>query len=76
MNDQLKMNITLDKTTPIVCEKCGNQVFQEGLIIRKASKFITGTAQDAIMPIPTFVCAACGHTNNEFLPQEIQTNVQ
>ncbi len=78
MNDQLKMNITLDKTTPVVCDRCGGQVFKEGLIIRKASKFITGTAQDAIMPIPTFVCAngTCSHTNKEFLPIELQKDEQ
>jgi predicted nucleic-acid-binding Zn-ribbon protein len=30
-----KLNITLDKTTPITCDNCGGQVFTEGLIIRK-----------------------------------------
>jgi hypothetical protein len=70
---QMKLNISLDKTTAIVCEECGNQTFQEGLLIRKASKFLTGTAQDAIVPIPTFFCAKCGHTNNEFYPTELKT---
>jgi len=68
----MKLNISLDKTTGIVCEECGNQTFQEGLLIRKASKFLTGTAQDAIIPIPTFACTKCGHVNNEFFPQELQ----
>jgi predicted nucleic-acid-binding Zn-ribbon protein len=68
-----KLNITLDKTTPITCDNCGGQVFTEGLIIRKASKFLTGTAQDSIIPIPTFACTQCGHVNQEFLPKELQT---
>ena len=70
-----KLNISLDKTLPLVCEKCGSQVFQEGLLLRKASKFLTGTAQDAIVPIPTFVCSKCGHVNNEFLPEELRTEI-
>jgi len=68
-----KLNVTLDKTTPLNCDECGGQVFTEGLIIRKASKFLTGTSQDSIIPIPTFTCAKCGHVNQEFLPKELQT---
>lgn len=70
---QQKLNITLDKTTPVICEECSGQMFTEGLMIRKASKFLTGTAQDAVIPIPTFVCTNCRHVNQEFLPIELQT---
>jgi uncharacterized Zn finger protein len=69
---QLKMNISIEKTEGIVCDKCGGQTFQESLLIRKASKFLTGTAQDAIIPIPTFSCTQCGHVNEEFLPAELK----
>jgi uncharacterized Zn finger protein len=68
-----KLNISLDKTTGVTCEKCGGHTFTEGLIIRKASKFLTGTEKDAVIPIPTFVCSNCGHVNQEFLPKELQT---
>ena len=71
-----KLNITLDKTTPITCDKCSGQVFTEGLIIRKASKFVTGSTQDSIIPIPTFACSQCGHVNQEFPPKELQTQSQ
>lgn len=71
-----KLNITLDKTSAITCDKCSGQVFTEGLIIRKASKFVTGTTQDSIIPIPTFACSQCGHVNQEFLPKELQTQSQ
>jgi len=73
---QVKLNISLDKTTSITCEKCGSQAFQEGVLIRKASKFLTGTTQDAIIPIPTFCCANCGHVNDEFLPAEIKEKIE
>ena len=69
---QMKLNVSLDKTTPIVCEECSNQVFTEGLMLRKASKFLTGTPQDAIVPIPVFRCSKCGHTNSDFLPVDLQ----
>lgn len=69
---QMKLNFGLDKTQGITCEKCESQTFQEGLLIRKASKFLTGTAQDAVIPIPTFVCSQCGHVNEEFLPTELK----
>jgi hypothetical protein len=70
-----KLNISLDKTSAIVCEECGNTVFQEGIMLRKASKFLTGTSQDALIPIPVFVCSKCGHVNSEFLPEELRTEI-
>lgn len=65
-------NVSLDKTTPMVCEKCGSHVFREGLFIRKVSKFLAGTDQDALIPIPTFCCAQCGHVNSELVPPVIK----
>lgn len=71
-NQQIKLNISLDKTTPILCEKCGSSAFQGGVVLRKASKFLTGTAQDALIPIEVFACISCGHVNEEFLPKELK----
>ena len=70
--EQLKLNISLDKTQEIICEKCNHNVFQEGLMLRKASKFLTGTTQDALIPLPVFSCSACGHVNEEFLPEPLK----
>ena len=68
--DTMNLNISLDKTTSIICEACDNDTFTQVLFLRKASKFLTGTAQDALMPIPTFACIACNHINEEFKPKE------
>ena len=68
--EQVKLNISLNKTTPIVCDECSNETFTQVLLLRKASKFLTGTAQDALMPIPTFACAKCNHVNEEFQPKD------
>jgi uncharacterized Zn finger protein len=67
----MKLNISLDKTTGVSCDSCQNTTFQEALILRKASKFLTGTEQDAVIPIPTFVCSKCGHVNDDFYPKEL-----
>ena len=66
---QKPLNIPLDKTTPIECEECKSQTFVEALMFRKASKFLTGSPQDSLVPIQTFACAKCGHVNHDFLPK-------
>jgi len=70
--EQMKMNIDLKKTTAITCDECGKAVFQEGLMLRKANKFLVGTQQDALIPLPVFSCAACGHVNEEFYPEPLK----
>lgn len=73
MSQQMKLNIAIDKTTAVVCENCENQTFTEALLLRRASRFLTGTSQDGIVPVPTFVCTKCGHVNDEFYPKELKT---
>jgi uncharacterized Zn finger protein len=70
--EQVNVNITLDKTAAVSCDECSHEVFQEGVMLRKASRFITGTAQDAIIPIQVFTCTKCGHVNEEFLPSQLK----
>ena len=72
MSNTPKLNISLDKTTPIVCDECSNTIFQEGTLLLKASKILIGSHQDALVPIPVFVCSKCGHVNEEFLPAELR----
>ena len=70
--EQMNLNITLDKTTGMSCDECGSEVFIEGMLLRKASRFITGTAQDALIPIQVFTCSKCGNVNEEFLPSQLR----
>lgn len=67
-----KLNVGLDKTTPIVCDACGNHTFTEAVILREVSKFLTGQMQDGIIPIPVFACIICGHVNEKFMPAELK----
>ena len=70
--ETINMNITLDKTTPVECEKCSGQTFKDVVMLRKASRFVTGTAQDALIPIQVFACTSCNHVNDEFLPTQLR----
>lgn len=76
MDQQMNLNIGLDKTSPVSCDKCGSQVFQEGVLLRKASRLLTGTAQDALIPIQVFACMSCGSVNEEFLPTQMRQQAQ
>ena len=70
-NQDLKLNIDL-KNTEKVTTPDGNYVVVEGLILRKASRFAVGTAQDALIPIPVFYDVKTGAILKETLPKELQ----
>tara|TARA_R110000737_G_scaffold55045_1_gene77870 strand:+ start:57 stop:311 length:255 start_codon:yes stop_codon:yes gene_type:complete len=50
---QQQMNVDVKNTTSIETPS-GKVVFQQGMILRKVSKFVVGADEDAIMPIPVF----------------------
>ena len=68
---QQQLNIPLEKSTPLVCEECQNETFKQVFFLRTVSKFIAGTDQDGLIPIPSFACTSCGHVNNEFQPKNL-----
>ena len=71
MQEQMKMNVDIQQTTPIKSEE-GNQVFQEAVILRKASKFLVGTSEDAVIPIPVFIDIKTNKIVIELLPKELR----
>lgn len=68
---QLNINIDIKNTQPVVSED-GNQVFAEGVILRKVSRFVTGTQEDGIIPVPCFYDVATGKVLTELLPKDLQ----
>jgi hypothetical protein len=68
---QLSMNVDIKNSTAIKSPD-GNQVFQEGVILRKVSRFITGTSEDGIIPIPVFFDVKSGKVLVELLPKELR----
>ncbi len=68
---QLNVNIDIKATLPITAPN-GNQIFQEGMILRKVSKFVAGTPEDAIVPVPCFFDPTNGQVLIEMLPKELR----
>lgn len=72
-NQQAPTRVTLKDTDAVVCDECKNTTFTEAMMMRKASRLLTGAPKDSYIPIPTFVCTSCGHVNDEFIPVELKT---
>jgi hypothetical protein len=72
MNQQQpQMNLDLSKTTSIDTPS-GGKIWQQGIILRKVSKFVTGTSEDAIVPIPVFYDPETKEILEDTLPREIR----
>jgi hypothetical protein len=69
--EQPQMNLDLSKTTAIDTPS-GGKIWQQGVIIRKVSKFVTGTTEDAIVPIPVFYDPQTGNILEDTLPRELR----
>ncbi len=69
--EQPQMNLDLSKTTAIDTPS-GGKIWQQGMILRKVSKFITGTSEDAIVPIPVFYDSTDGSILEDTLPKELR----
>ena len=68
---QQNLNVDINQTTPVLCDECNGTYFDQALIIRKASGFLTGQTKPSYIPIPVFKCTECGHVNSEFQPKEM-----
>lgn len=69
MNPQ-GINIDFKNTTPITTNS-GGQIWQQGFVLRKISKFMTGTSEDAILPIPVFYDPETNEILREGVPKEL-----
>ena len=65
-----QQQIDITKTNEIVCEKCGNDTFEQTLMLRKLSAIVSPTNQETIVPVQVFDCKKCGHVNEEFRTAE------
>ena len=62
-----QQNIQIDpkNTIAITCDECGSDKFRPIFFLRKVSRFITGEADDRIIPIDTLACLKCDHVNDD-----------
>ena len=68
---QPQMNLDLSKTTAVDTPS-GGKIWQQGMIIRKVSKFVVGAQEDALVPIPVFYDAETGKILEDTLPRELR----
>jgi hypothetical protein len=71
----MNLNIDIKNTTPVISED-GGMVFQEGFILRRVSKFISGTSEDGIIPVPVFFDVKSGRVLIDMLPKELRDEFQ
>lgn len=65
---QPPINLDLSTAQDVVCDNCGNYTFNEVVLMKRVSALVSPTGKEAIVPIPTFACNACGFINKQFLP--------
>ena len=70
-NGMQQPNIDLKNTSAIETDS-GGKIWQQGALLRKVSKFVTGTDSDAVMPIPVFYDPETGKILEDSLPKELR----
>ena len=73
---QQTIQIDPNSTTPIICDECGSDKFRPIFFLRKVSRFITGEADDRIIPIDALACLKCDHVNDDMNPTKKLDNNQ
>ena len=73
---QQQPDIDLSKSSAIKCDKCTNEVFVPGFMLRRVSALVNPSGRDIVIQIPVQVCSACGGVNDEFVPQELKNNIK
>ena len=71
MEDQPSATISeshLAQAESVICDSCSNQTFVGVMMMKRISPIISPTGKEAIVPIQTFACNACGFVNKQFLP--------
>jgi len=70
-NQQPQMSLDLSKTTSILTA-AGGKIWHQGYLLRKVSKFITGTSEDNVLPIQVFYDPETGEILKDGLPDEFK----
>jgi len=64
------------KNTTEVKNFNGGAIFQQGVILRKVSKFVTGTSEDALMPIPVFYDPTSQKILTDSVPKDLREELK
>jgi len=72
MNQQQQPNLDLSKTTAIETPS-GGKIWQQGVVLRKVSRFVMGSGEDGVIPIPVFFDPETGDILEDTLPKELRS---
>ena len=64
------------KNTTAIKNFDGGVVFQQGVVLRTVSKFVMGTDEDALLPIPVFYDPSTNKILGEGLPLELRDELK
>ena len=67
-----KPQIDFSKATEMECQECKGTVFIPANKFLKVSKLVTGTPNDAIVPVELYFCGDCGEIVEELLPEQLK----
>jgi hypothetical protein len=73
-NQQQAPKIDVSQAKDMNCSNCNNPYFIQAVMVKKISRFVTGTTNDAVLPIDVFLCGNCGQPLDELLPKEFRKN--
>lgn len=59
----------MQKSTGIKCSACDGFFFEQTILLRKISRFVTGQSQDTIFPVQAFRCQDCQTPLFEMFPE-------
>ncbi len=60
------------KNTSEVKTDSGSSIFQQGVILRRVSRFVTGTDEDALLPIPVFFDPTTNKILTDSVPKDLR----
>jgi len=66
-----QLNLDITKTQPILTKE-GGRVWQQGFVLRKASRFLLGSEEDMLVPIQVFFCPQTGEICKDGLPRGME----
>tara|TARA_R110000737_G_scaffold37012_1_gene56824 strand:- start:68 stop:313 length:246 start_codon:yes stop_codon:yes gene_type:complete len=73
MKNQQQQGMNIDfKNTTMVKGFDDGLLFGQAFVLRKVSKFVAGTDEDAMLPIPVFYCMDSKKIIGESIPKEIR----
>jgi predicted nucleic acid-binding Zn ribbon protein len=69
-DDKKQANVQVDLTQAdtVLCEKCSNGLFIQSFFLKKVSRLVSPTGQEAVIPVQVYSCGNCGHINTKLNP--------